>query len=92
MSDRSLREVLVRIEKFIDAVAPSKLTKELDSIRREVTHALGEPPSAEELAQQKATADLIDHAHDLISNIENNGLHDNWKGLAKALRKYQEAQ
>lgn len=33
--------VLVRIDKFINAIAPIRLTKELDSIRNEVRAALG---------------------------------------------------
>lgn len=35
-----LENCLKRIDKFIDAVAPSKLTKELDSIRKEVRASL----------------------------------------------------
>ncbi len=35
-----LENCLKRVEKFIDAVAPRKLTKELDSIRKEVRASL----------------------------------------------------
>lgn len=81
------RALLVRIEKFIDAVAPWKISKEMDSIRREVTAFLALP---QERAVADAIAEVVETAHSLISNIEENGIHDNWKGLAAALRKYNE--
>lgn len=45
---RAQADFLERLDKFITAVAPSKLTRELDSIRKEIRFALREPRAREE--------------------------------------------
>lgn len=86
-----LRDCLERVDKFITAVAPTKLTKEMDSIRNEVRHALAghaiSCPSRDELGE------ALDKLHticgDLLFDKPNQFDHDEYERVGKLLHQYR---